>query len=82
MILPDILGHIGYGSLFFGTLLVGRKLTVGWPLRLTGELVWVAAGLMLGLSSIVIWGTFFSILDGWGWYKWRKDANKDTERQG
>lgn len=65
----DLLGHLGYVLLFFGQLGVARKNSLGWLGRLGGELVWLVIGIYLGLSSIILWGSIFLMVDLYGWYR-------------
>jgi len=76
--LPNLLGHIGYCFLALGTLLVARKIMIGWPLRMIGEVFWAIAGFMLALSSIWFWCILFLCLDVYGYYSWNKKQKNDT----
>lgn len=72
----DIWGHAGYVSLFIGSQLLARHNKWGWIARLVGELIWVVIGLMIGLTSIWMWGIFFIFFnDVYGFWKWNKDEN-------
>jgi hypothetical protein len=35
----------------------------GWVCRFLGELIWVAIGIYLGMTSIWIWGFIFMLID-------------------
>ncbi len=70
----DIIGHLGYFLLFSGVVLVGRKWPVGWLLYVTGDLVWLALGWKLGLTSIVLWQVAFLAMALWNWRSWRQEG--------
>lgn len=70
----DLLGHLGYASIMIGMVLLARRNAYGWVARLLGDAGWVALGFVLGMSSIVLWGLVFVLLDIVGWLKWRSEA--------
>ena len=70
--IPNLLGHIGYICLALGTFLVARKIGIGWLFRISGEVFWFVAGVMLGMSSIWFWCSFFLCLDIYGYFNWKK----------
>lgn len=47
----DVWGHFGYTFIAMGMVALSLKIKWGWLLRLIGELVWVALGFHLGLTS-------------------------------
>lgn len=73
----DLLGHVGYASLVFGTILVARKNHLGWPFRAFGELLWVIVGFLTGLTSAWIWGAVFICIDAHGFLKWRRGHSQE-----
>ena len=75
----DLIGHVAYGAVFGGMWLVSRKQISGWVIKGVGDVVWVAIGWQLGMTSIVVWASAFAAMDAWGYYKWRRDADKDSE---
>lgn len=68
----DFYGHLGYFSIMVGMMLLARRNIYGWVARLLGDSVWVALGFALGMSSIVVWGSFFVVVDIVGLRKWRR----------
>ncbi len=66
----DAVGHVGYMILVTGLLLVGRNITIGWFIRFIGEMIWVGIGLVMGMTSIWIWGLVFAAIDFYTWRKW------------
>ncbi len=64
----DILGHVGYGLIALGTLLIAAGNSAGWPLRLCGTLTWCFIGWRLRASSIWLWaGLIFGPIEVYGW---------------
>lgn len=63
----DRMGHWGYLSLALGHAIIatGASPSLGWPLRLLGELVWCCIGWRAGLRSATYWGALFAALDLW-----------------
>ena len=72
----DMLGHIGYLSIAVGMYLVTLKNSWGFAFRFFGEVVWLVIGLLLGMSSLLIWGVIFMGIDIYGFVKWRRE-NED-----
>jgi len=72
--LIDLAGHVFYAMIGLGLVCLALKKTVGWPLRLAGEAGWLVLGILLGLTSIWIWGILFCVMDLVGWWKWRQRA--------
>ena len=74
MLGPDLLGHIGYLLVVVGTLMIARKDIRGWWPRMVGDVFIVSMGLLLGVSSLWIWGTVFLLIDIFGYRKWKREA--------
>jgi hypothetical protein len=70
----DLVGHIGYALIFFGTIIVGRRNKIGWILRFLGESIWLCLGIVLQLTSIYIWGIVFIFLEVFNYMKWRNEV--------
>lgn len=70
----DLLGHVFYVFIFAGILLLARKRVSGWVFRFIGEVGWMLLGVALGMSSVVIWGIIFTVMDLYGFWSWRKSA--------
>ena len=68
----DLAGHIFYIFLACGVYLLSKKDINGWLYRLVGETGWVALGLIMGMTSIWIWGLIFMVIDIRGFLEWRK----------
>jgi small neutral amino acid transporter SnatA (MarC family) len=67
----DLLGHLFYVFLIVGQLMVAKRSTAGWMVRILGSTGWAILGVFIGLSSIVIWSAVFALADGYGYLKWR-----------
>ncbi len=72
--LTDAIGHLGYALIFAGTVMVGRKWTVGWLLYLVGDLVWLYLGVEMEMTSIVFWQVAFMAMVLWNWRAWRREG--------
>jgi len=72
----DLLGHIGYVVLLVGLVLIGQRKTIGWPIKMVGELIWVGIGFVMGMTSIWLWGLSFTALSLVTWRKWKCDSSK------
>ena len=68
----DTLGHFAYLWILIGMVLLTGKHSIGWLIRLVGELLWVGIGILMGMSSIWFWGIVFMSIDLHGWLKWRR----------
>jgi hypothetical protein len=66
----DFLGHIAYFLIFVGVFLLTREMQAGWVFRFLGDVGWVLIGFKLRMSSIVLWGSGFAILDVLGYLNW------------
>jgi len=71
----DLLGHLGYVVLIVGLILIGRKHPTGWLVRIVGELIWVALGISMGMTSIWIWGLIFTAISYHHWRNWKCDSS-------
>lgn len=70
----DVIGHVAYASVAFGTLLLARDSPYGWAFRASGDAVWVALGFALGLTSIWMWETAFLAVDLYAIRQWTRGA--------
>lgn len=70
-----------YVFIFAGILLLAQKRQLGWVMRFIGEVGWMLLGIALGMSSVVIWGVIFTIMDLYGYWSWRKDAHAAVSPQ-
>ena len=75
----DVLGHIGYFSIAVGMYLVTLKNLWGFAFRFVGEVIWLVIGLLLGMSSLLIWGVIFMGIDIYGFVKWRRENAEASE---
>jgi len=66
----DIFGHLFYGSIFMGMILLKQRNRAGWLFRLAGEIGWIWIGFKLGLTSVWVWGIIFAIVDYTAYKKW------------
>lgn len=69
----DFFGHFFYASLFLGMLLLSAKDFRGWAFRFAGEVGWIGIGLVMGMSSIVVWGLAFMVVDVLGYLQWKAE---------
>jgi hypothetical protein len=67
----DIAGWVAYIVLFCGTLILQNKNRTGWAFRGTGNLMWMVLGWKLHLTSVMVWGVIFFLMDVRGYWKWR-----------
>ena len=79
----DFFGHWFYFFLFIGMLLLQSKDYRGWAFRFAGEVGWIGIGLVMGMSSIWLWGFAFMVVDVLGYLKWQKEQEElaDLERE-
>lgn len=68
----DMLGHVGYFFLVFGTVLLGHRHASGWLVRLAGSLVFIALGFLMGMSSMVVWSIAFAVIEVRGFVHWKR----------
>ncbi len=76
----DMMGHLGYCFIALGMYFIAQKSAWGFALRFTGEVIWLIVGLLLNMSSIWTWGILFLFIDGYGFFKWRRENAASTER--
>ncbi len=76
----DLIGHIGYAVLVMGIILIGRRQTIGWLVRIVGEAIWIGVGVHIGMTSVWIWGIIFTMISFYHWRNWKCDSSK-TESQ-
>ena len=79
----DFFGHWFYFFLFIGMLLLQSKDYRGWAFRFAGEVGWIGIGLVIGMSSVWLWGFAFLVVDVLGYFKWQKEQEElaDFERE-
>ena len=79
----DFFGHWFYFFLFIGMMLLQSKDYRGWAFRFAGEVGWIGIGLLMGMSSIWLWGFAFMVVDVLGYLKWQKEQEElaDLERE-
>lgn len=68
----DAFGYLFYAFLMLGTYLIGQRYPGGWQLRFIGDIGWALLGFWMGVSSIVVFGILFSILDVKGYVAWKR----------
>lgn len=69
----DWFGHWGYAFILVGQYYVGCKEPMGWLFRFFGEALWIIIGVILGMSSIWVWGCIFMALDLHNFEKWQAE---------
>jgi hypothetical protein len=72
MIPADIAGHIAYVFILLGIYLIGRGKKIGMLSQLVGCLIWVGAGIALGLSSVIIWNIVISLVCIHSYRNWKR----------
>ena len=72
----DFFGHWFYFFLFIGMLLLQSKDYRGWAFRFAGEVGWIGIGLVIGMSSVWLWGFAFLVVDVLGYFKWQKEQEE------
>jgi hypothetical protein len=73
MIPADIAGHIAYVFIMLGIYLIGRGKRIGMLSQLLGCLIWVGAGIALGLSSVIIWNIVIGLVCIHSYRNWKRD---------
>ncbi len=76
---PDTLGWIATAIVIFGTCLLTDQKKAGWMVRVVGNTLWVIVGFMLGMTSIIACEGTFILVDTIGYFKWRKDEDKQRK---
>lgn len=71
MTLIDIIGHVGYFFVFFGTVALARKRKIGWIMRIIGAAIWLGIGVVLGMTSLWFWESAFIVADLYGFIRWK-----------
>lgn len=71
VLMDDALGHVGYLLLIVGQTMITQTIPGGFVIRASGELLWVAIGIRMRMSSIWLWGLAFTAVDIYGWLTWR-----------
>lgn len=66
----DFFGHVAYAAVLAGMILLTRQNIHGWLVKALGDGGWVVLGIAMGMSSIIIWGAFFVLLDIVGYARW------------
>ncbi len=51
----DMLGHVGYGLIAIGMLLIAYDVSAGWLVTILGSSAWVFIGWRIRATSIYIW---------------------------
>jgi len=62
----DLAGHVGEALLVGGTVALARGHRLGWLSRALGNVVWIAIGWRLEMSSIWTWGLVFVAIEVYG----------------
>ena len=73
----DAWGHAGYLLIFAGMFLLGRKAKLGWVSRFLGDGIWCGVGMVLGMTSIWLWGLLFMFNDVMSFRRWSKKEADD-----
>lgn len=68
--MTDIAGHLGYLLSVLGTFFVSKKDRNGFLLRILGDTIWLAIGIWLNMSSIIVWSCIFLYVDYRAYKKW------------
>ncbi len=77
--MTDVLGHVATIFLIMGLVFVGRKNHIGWLLRIVGEVLWIALGMHMGMTSIWVWGIVFTAISYHHWRNWKcESSNRES----
>lgn len=76
--MTDAFGHFFYLSLLVGQVLLARCSSWGWVARIVGDIGWTVLGVVIGYTSIWMWGLLFVIQDVRGFVLWRRDARSEA----
>lgn len=76
----DLAGHVAYLFVAVGMFLLSKKSKWGWVCRFTGEIGWVIIGLIMGMTSIWMWGLLFMALDFNGFHAWRRMEKSNADQ--
>jgi len=63
LIILDLIGYLGYTLLAVGMFLIAKDDHRGWTLRALGEILWIGVSANIGLTSGVIFGVLFLVID-------------------
>ncbi len=72
----DILCHFSYALILIGTYMIALKKISGWILDIIGEGILIGAGIVYGMSSLVVWGFIFALINIYGYRTWKRNENK------
>jgi hypothetical protein len=72
MIPADIAGHIAYVFILLGIYLIGRGKRIGMLSQMLGCIIWVGAGIALGLSSVIIWNIVIGLVCIHSYRNWKR----------
>lgn len=72
--MADVIGWIGTALMVVGSIWIAHKNINGLWMMLLGNVTFIVAGYMAGLSSLVAVSILMAVLDGYGIYQWRKDG--------
>lgn len=75
----DILCHVAYALILTGTYMVAQKKTRGWLLEIIGESILIGAGIIYGMSSLIVWGFIFALVNIYGYRTWKRNENKQRQ---
>ena len=73
----DLYGAVGYLAIFAGQWMIGNRNIWGWWFRIGGDMVWAILGVYLGLYSIIIFSLAGIVIDGRGFFSWKRDPTWD-----
>jgi hypothetical protein len=62
-VLLDLLGYVGYSLLSFGMSKIANEDRSGWTYRALGDALWVGIFFNLGLTSGMVFGLAFLVVD-------------------
>ena len=72
----DAAGHIAYFFIALGMFYLARQQKIGWAFRFAGELGWFTIGILMGMTSIWMWGLLFLYIDVKGYFTWRESERR------
>ena len=71
----EVLGYVSFVLSVTGVYLNAQKKIWCWPIWIISNIGWIAQSFITkDYPSLFLW-ICFSFLNGYGWYKWKKDIS-------
>jgi len=69
-LLPELLGILGTGLLLYGYTRLGNRCITGWVFQGVGDLLWIAAGILMASPAVWFSQILFTLVHLRGWLRW------------